>query len=52
MLFTIGFLVAFGLQALAKNQTASIFLPIVDAQPLVASLSKQVRISELFLILC
>lgn len=52
MLFIIAFLIAFGLHALAANQTASMFLPIIDAQPLVASLSKQVRISELSLILC
>lgn len=42
MLFLITLLVAFGAQALAANQTVSVFLPIIDAQPLVASLAKQV----------
>lgn len=40
MLFILTILLAFGLQAFAANQTVSVFLPIIDAQPLVASLVK------------
>lgn len=40
MLLTIAILMAFGLRVLAVNQTVSVFLPIIDAQPLVASLVK------------
>lgn len=36
----------FALGALGQTSTTSVFLPIIDSQPLVASLSKEVSVRE------